>query len=141
MKWMEEALKELGDAVTEIPGPGSNKRIEEYHASTAGGESLDEVPWCASFVSWALARAGVESTRSKRARSYLDWGIPTSADLGAIVVLTRGTNPASGHVGFYVGKRNGVVYVLGGNQRDRVSVAKFMAFRVLAFRWPEGVSR
>lgn len=137
MKWLEEALKELGDGVHEIPGPESNPRVSEYHSVTAGGTSQDDVPWCASFVSWCLERASIQSTRSKAARSYLDWGVPTEPRFGAVTVLSRGSNPQSGHVGFYCGTRNGMIYLLGGNQGDRVSVARYPAHRLLAMRWKE----
>ena len=34
----------------------------------------DEVAWCAAFLGACLERAGIGSTRSLMARSYLGWG-------------------------------------------------------------------
>jgi hypothetical protein len=53
----------------------------------------DEVPWCAAAVGAPLERAGVPSTRSLMAKSYLQWVDPQSPpEVGAIAVFdTRPT--------------------------------------------------
>lgn len=129
--WMEVAIKELG--VSEVPGPGNNPRIVDYHRSTSSGPSDDEIPWCSSFVNFCFKQAGIKGTNSKAARSWLGWGYKiTYPVFGCVVVTSRGTNPAQGHVGFWVG--NGKI--LGGNQGDKVSIASFDRFRVLCYRLP-----
>lgn len=134
-EWLYVALLELGDGVAELPGDRNNPRVVEYHASTGLGASPDAVPWCSSFVNWCMKRVGIPRTKSAAARSWLNWGEPTDRP-GGVAVLTRGPNPAAGHVGFYLGEREGSLYLLGGNQGDRVSIAKFPVARLLGIRWP-----
>lgn len=134
--WMPFAWAELGQR--EIAGPASNPRIAGY-IRTIGqpGAATDSTAWCAAFVGACLASAGVDGTRSLLARSYLDWG--QSVDLpvpGAVAVLARGSDPASGHVGFVVGMTADRVVLLGGNQSDAVTVEAFPRSRILAFRLP-----
>jgi uncharacterized protein (TIGR02594 family) len=129
--WMKVARAELG--VAEDPS-GSHPRIEAYHASTNGGAADDAVPWCSSFVNFCVEAAGQAGTRSKAARSWMDWGRDAGDFVpGCIVVLKRGSAP-KGHVGFFAGFEAGRIKLLGGNQGDRVSVASFDVDRVLARR-------
>jgi hypothetical protein len=74
-----------------------------------------------------------------RARSWLTWGKPLEKPIpGCVVVLKRGNNPHQGHVGLYVQPgKDGTIYVLGGNQGDAVTIAKFRKSSVLGYRWPE----
>ena len=126
------AQKEIG--VKEIPGKGSNKRVEEYLAY--GGsknndvELSDSVPWCAGFVGWVIEKAlGIESSNNLMARSYERMGYRRVDDLpqpGDVVTMYRnGKKSGSGHVGFYVGQTKGGLLVLGGNQSDAVNVREF----------------
>lgn len=133
--WMDIARAEIG--VAEIIGPGDNPRIVAYHAKTSLHSKDDETPWCSSFVNWCLHKAGYLGTGSAAARSWTNWGSTKGRTPGAIVVLWRGSpDAATGHVGFLDRLDGDHVWLLGGNQGDRVSVAKFPLSRVLAFRWP-----
>ncbi|MCL4767755.1 MAG: TIGR02594 family protein [Hyphomicrobiaceae bacterium] len=104
----------------------------------AAGINIDPAvtPWCAAFANAVLGAQGIEGTGSLAARSFLNFGVPTDRPKpGDIVVLSRGNDPAKGHVGFFQGlDANGNVHVLGGNQGNAVSVATFAADRVLGFR-------
>jgi lysozyme family protein len=51
-------------------------------------------------------------------------------------VLSRGSDPALGHVAFLVGRMDDAVALLGGNQADSVSVALFPKSRLIGLRWP-----
>lgn len=138
-RWHEVATGELG--VQEIAGAAHNPRIVEYHGVTSLRATDDETPWCASFVGWCLAQAGLAHTGSAAARSYLGWGRPLDRPtLGCVVVFSRGSSPTAGHVGFYAGRApDGRILVLGGNQSNRVSVAPYPAASLLGWRWPSGV--
>jgi len=140
-EWLRIAAKELG--VSEKRG-GENPRILEYLraiprlADFPGLE--DEIPWCAAFVGWCLAQAGLKGSDSALARSYESWGVEAEAPTrGDIVVMWRG-NPlaTTGHVGFYLGDIGDFVIVLAGNQGDAVSVSLFPKGRVLGYRRPGG---
>ncbi len=134
--WMSIAWAELGEH--EIGGPATNPSIRALYRD-AGHASVtsDEVPWCAAFVGACLKRAGLSGTNSLLARSYLSWGrsilVPR---LGCVAVFSRGSNPAHGHVGFWVGETLDSILVLGGNQSDSVSVEPVARTRLLAYRWP-----
>lgn len=137
--WFEIAQSEIG--VREIVGRGDNPRIVEYHHSTtldAGSASLDETPWCSSFVNWCVERAGYAGTDSAWARSWLNWGVPTAQPtVGTIAIFTR---DGGGHVGFYVSENEGEVQVLGGNQRDAVNIAHYPKKDLLGYRNPHFTS-
>ena len=129
------ALKELG--VQEHIGIAHNPRILEYHQATSLKASSDEIPWCASFVNWCLREAGFNGTHSASARSFLDWGkdvLLEEAKQGDIVVFSRGSNPTFGHVGFYAGRTQTTINVLGGNQSNRVSLAAYPISKLLSLR-------
>jgi uncharacterized protein (TIGR02594 family) len=131
--WLDFALAELGQL--EVPGAGSNPRILDYLATTTIGDAGgDTTPWCAAFTGWCLERGGQPSTRSAAALSYATYGdrltIPV---LGCIAVLSR---EGGGHVGFYLDSHHNSVYLVSGNQGDRVSVASFFPDRILSYRWP-----
>lgn len=134
--WVQVARAELG--VAEYRGGEHNPRIVEYHGATRAGEAPDEVPWCSSFVNWCFLRAGIAGTGSKAARSWEQWGVDVDAPtVGCVVVLSRGPNPAHGHVGFYVGPgARGTLRLLGGNQGNRVSIQSYPLSRVLSYRVP-----
>lgn len=96
------------------------------------------VAWCAAFCGAHLARAGHASGKTLAARGFEDYGVKLDKPrLGCIVVMWRGSPKSwTGHVGFYVKEDATHVYVLGGNQSDAVTVAKFPKSRVLCYRWP-----
>lgn len=136
--WLLVARNESG--VREVPGKGMNARIKEYYKATRGAVPTDDaVPWCSAFVCWCLEQAGFTSTRSKAARSFLEYGnLVAEPRFGCIVVFSRGDpGSSSGHVGFYMGSAgDGQVWVLGGNQGNRVGVATRDMGRFLGARWP-----
>lgn len=127
--------------IAEIPGTANNPAVQWGFSLCKGfgPETPDEVPWCSAWAQIPAFLAGVERSESAAARSWLEVGTPVPLDEASIgwdiVVLSRGSNPAQGHVGYYAGRTpTGDVLLLGGNQNDRVSVAAFPAARVLGVR-------
>jgi uncharacterized protein (TIGR02594 family) len=136
--WMKRARSHVGEA--EIKGPRHNSKIVGWWDDIKASFRDDETPWCAGFVGAMLEQSGYKSTRSAAARSYMNWGRALSKPRqGCVVVFWRGSKSGwSGHVGFLAGiGSDGSLYVLGGNQSDQVSVAKFSQSRLLGYRWPE----
>lgn len=144
--WLQIARADALRGVLEQPGPNQNHpRILAMHAHCRLHATTDEVPWCSAAVSTWLDEAGRESTKSARARSYLNWGIhlPDPA-FGCIVVLKRGRGrqpgpevlDAPGHVGLLIDVIGDDVVVLGGNQSDSVCERPYKIERVLGYRWP-----
>ncbi len=138
--WLALAWADLG--VSETPGPQHTSRVLSYYADVGyPGVADDETAWCTAFLGSCLERAGIPSTRSLLARSYLDWGEPASAPLpGTIAVLSRGNDPSLGHVAFVVGGTPADLILLGGNQSDAVTVEVFPRTRLLALRWPSATT-
>lgn len=136
--WLATALRELG--VCETPGTRSTKRIDEYALATRGGvpPTGDETPWCSSFANWVLFQRGISGPRTKRARDWLAWGVPCDFVLGSLAVLSRGRDPNFGHVAFALYADVFDCWLLGGNQGDSVSIARYPRARVLGNRWPAG---
>jgi len=137
--WLAAAWIELGQR--EVRGSADNARIRAFFRDVGHPATLhDEVAWCAAFAGACLERAGFASTRSLMARSYLRWGQEIeSGHFGAVAVLSRGSDPSAGHVGFLLGETASHVMLLGGNQGDAVSVAAYPKTRLIGLRWPQTV--
>lgn len=134
-KIYDTAKEEMG--VAEIEGEEANPRILQYFAATGAHTHSDETAWCAAFVSFVLEKLGIPSTKSAWSRSYLTWGKALDRPVkGCVVVFTRPPDPAKGHVAFFVTEEADKVYVLGGNQGNRVTIAAYPKSRVLAYRGP-----
>lgn len=90
----------------------------------------DQTPWCAAFVNWCLMRSGKRGTRSASSGSFRCVGNetpePTTGDIA--VFKNVGEDEAcrgSGHVAFHVRNAGADIYVLGGNQSNRIKVSKY----------------
>ena len=132
--WYQLALKERG--VTEIFGEKHNERILEYHQASNLKATTDEVPWCASFVNWCMGEAGFYHMHSAAARSYLQWGAECAPYEGCVVVLKSGNSSWQGHVGFFVKQDKDHVWMLGGNQDNKVCIKPYLRSDVLSYRTP-----
>jgi uncharacterized protein (TIGR02594 family) len=125
--------------VAEYPAARHNPQILQFFGD-AGHSWVqdDETPWCAAFVGSVLAQCGIQGTSKLTARSYLDWGEPVDLDKaqkGDVVVFWRGSrNGWQGHVAFYSHQDAEHIYVLGGNQGNKVSIAPYKKERLLGIR-------
>jgi uncharacterized protein (TIGR02594 family) len=126
--------------ITEVHGSVDNPKIVEMFRVSGHPEIKDdETPWCAAFVGSCLRLSGYRSSGSLGARSYLRFGedLGDKAQRGCIVVFWRGDpNAATGHVAFYDRDDGDNIVVLGGNQSDAVTAARYPKSRVLGYRWP-----
>jgi len=128
----------------ELKGSADNPKIMEmYRAIGHTQVEHDEVAWCAAFVGCCLEKANVPSTRKLNARSYLVWGEKVAsveqAQEGDVVVFTRGARSDLGHVAFFLRAAGTQVEVLGGNQSDGVTIARYPKSRVIGIRRPLAV--
>jgi uncharacterized protein (TIGR02594 family) len=136
-----DARSKLG--THEAAGAGNNPTILGW-AKRLGIKVLgiiynaDSVPWCGVFVAACLDEADLASPPlAVRAMSWAAWGAnlrPERLAPRAVLVFER---QGGGHVGFYVGEDPEAYHVLGGNQDDRVSIARLAKARCVARRWPE----
>ncbi len=131
----------------EVPGSEDNPQVLAMLHLDAKWPEGDEVPWCSGFVNYIAWLLRLPRSKSLLARSWLDVGRPLEplgAEVGFdVVILRRGPHgvqsgpenrTAPGHVGFYAGQTGSLVYLLGGNQGNRVSVASYLKDRVLGVR-------
>lgn len=131
--WFALAANE--EDVAEFPH-GSNPRIVEYLATcndlSARKKADDSTAWCSAFVNWCVGLAGMSGTNSAAARSWAKWGVEDPAPTeGTIVVWKRFKGPdghlklVGGHVAFLLADEGERLYVLGGNQGDKVSRKRY----------------
>lgn len=136
-KMILEALKLFG--TMEKPGAANNPTILAW-AKEVGGDvadiyKADSIPWCGLFMAVVARRAGKEPPKHPLwALSWSAFGAKSPAPaLGDVLVFTRG---GGGHVGLYVGEDAFAFHVLGGNQSDRVCIARIAKARLYAARRP-----
>lgn len=132
--------------VKEVPGKTDNAMVVGMLRLDEAWPASDEVPWCSAFVNFVAWLLRLPRSKALSARSWLRVGVPVSlseAQVGFdVVVLKRGSGKqpgpevvdAPGHVGFYAGVEGPDVILLGGNQGDEVSLARYPMGRVLGVR-------
>ena len=124
--------------IKEIPGKDDNYQILSMLKLDNDWPEHDEVPWCSGFANYVAWLLRLPRSKSLMARSWLDVGIPIplkDAKAGYdVVILSRGTNPKAGHVGFFSSLMGPKIYLLGGNQSDTVCVSDYNRSRFLGAR-------
>lgn len=132
--------------VEEVEGMTSNPMVLAMLRLDASWPQDDATPWCSAFVNWIAWLLDLPRSKSLSARSWLLIGTPVPIEEAApgfdVVVLKRGSGhqpgvenlAAPGHVGFLAGWEGLDVLVLGGNQGNAVSVARFPRSQVLGIR-------
>lgn len=134
-KLIMTALKEYG--ISEILGQGTNPRVLEYFKES-GNEWVknDETAWCSAFISFLAKQCNLARSTRLNARSWLEVGIEIAKpEIGDVVILWRisKTSPF-GHVGLFVSEMGEYIFVLGGNQNNRVCIQAFLKSQVLGYR-------
>lgn len=129
------ALKYYGQEA--VAGENTNPIIEQFYKE-AGHNNIqgDDIPWCSAFMDAVHTEAGAPVSASLLARSWLEMGISTEEpELGDIVVLWRiSKDSIYGHVGLFISEDKGMVYILGGNQKNMVCIAPYSKNQVLGYR-------
>lgn len=123
LPWMAEARRHLGMQ------EGTRTADRLMRMNTAA------IPWCGAFVALCMSAMPVEPLPANPlwARNWMKFGRETGAAYGAVAVFRRGDG---GHVGFVAGHDESALFILGGNQSNRVSIAKIAKNRLLGYRWP-----
>ena len=133
---MELAFTQYG--IREIVGLMDNPEVLKYFQDLGFDASSlkDETAWCSAFVNWVARRSGLEYSKKLNARSWMEIGDDVVVPiLGDVVVLWRQSKTSwKGHVGFYVNHDEKNVYMLGGNQGNKVCIAPYSLNRVLTYR-------
>ncbi len=135
--WLEEAFKHIG--LSEIPGKNHNPTIINWLVDLKAWWKDDEAAWCGTYVGHCLKTSGTTPPKNwYRAKEYANYGSPCNLDsipFGAICVKSR---VGGGHVFFAVAEsRDGkIIYGLGGNQGNKVSIVSFNLSDINAVRFP-----
>jgi len=137
--WIAIAKEELG--VKELPGKPAAKRVLEYFKAAGHGYVVsDEVAWCSAFANFCMSEAGYSGTKSLAARSWLKWGHKVDPQPGAILIFKRGNSSWQGHVAFCLEVEKNHFVVVGGNQSNQVSIARYPKDRLLGARMPAAMA-
>jgi len=136
---MKDLLLELlsNYGLQEVSGPESNPDI------IAMGEDLgikidddSTLSWCSIALCYYAKKLGYEQPNSPAARSWLKMPIRVlKPSMGDIVVLWR-ESPQSwkGHVALFIRYDGDFVWLLGANQSNAITIAKFPKGRILGIR-------
>ena len=105
---------------------GLHERQDTKKIIKTVGVNPRSTPWCGAFIAAVHKRAGKDVPSGYlRAASWKRGGKKVSlkkARKGDVVVIrTRRGN----HVGFYAGKKDGRVLLLGGNQSNQVKISAY----------------
>lgn len=136
--WFEEAKRLLG--VREGQGALDNPQILDWAEDLDIQFPHDDIPWCGLFVAHCVGATLPDEPLPANplgARNWAKFGTESPAAPGAILVFWRvSQNSGKGHVGFYHSEDRTAYNVLGGNQGDRVSIARVAKSRLVAIRRP-----
>lgn len=135
--WVSIAHNEIGQK----EGVGTiNPRILEYFSATTLKTNSDKTHWCSAFANWVMQKAGFQGTKSAAAASWKSWSEGVNHGkpcYGALAVYKRGNN--GHHVGIVVGRKNGRIALLGGNQSNSVKITGYPD-EAIAYMLPKGVT-
>lgn len=146
--------------VHELPGGKHHPQIVAWLQRVAPWATADEVAWCSAFAYHAPFELSLVPAKpaavkcpttgamvgAAAARWWLSQGIPVEIDgahAGAdLVIFKRGTGTqpgpevysAPGHVAYYLERQGEFVRVLGGNQGNEVSIARYPISNILGIR-------
>lgn len=132
---IETALKYYGQSA--IAGPDTNPTVQEFYRQAGHVEVTgDETPWCSAFMIAVAKESGYPHSNSLLARSWLNTGIEVDTpELGDVVIFWRiAKEGLFGHVGIFISEDKGMLYVLGGNQKNSVCIEPFSKNQVLGYR-------
>jgi uncharacterized protein (TIGR02594 family) len=137
--WLKLARAELG--TMEHPGARNNPKVAAYFRDAGfPGIKTDSTAWCAGFAGAILHRAGIKPSGSLMARSYEAWGVRLKEPVLGCIATKKRAGRWQGHVGFVVAANKTKVFLLAGNQRNRVSIASFLRREITEYRWPSSVA-
>jgi uncharacterized protein (TIGR02594 family) len=129
---------DAADAAAEVPGAAAVLlEALRWRGRTAKQLGLPTQLWCADFMNFVLHKAGANGTKSRAARSFLQFGKKLDGPrVGAIAIMYR-AGPNSGHVGVVRGTDgDGNPIIVSGNHGNMVRQAVYPKGKVLAYVMP-----
>lgn len=132
-RMLVEAMKLYG--TYEVVGPKHSPVIMGWAKELGLKDYVnDEIAWCGLFQAIVAHRAGWPVVdRPLWAANWLNWGKKVDGEpmLGDVLVFIR---PGGNHVGQYVGEDADCYHVLGGNQKNGVTITRIKKSRLRGFR-------
>lgn len=140
--WMAEALSVQG-----LHEARDHAELSAWLRSD--GETVGDprnIPWCGDFVETAISLTIPDEILPTNPYLAASWatkfGVHCEPQYGAVMSFWRGS-PTSwkGHVAFYVAEDDEAYHVLGGNQRNTVSITRIGKGRLRpnGSRWPQSL--
>jgi uncharacterized protein (TIGR02594 family) len=129
---------DAAEAAAQVPGAaGVLLEALRWRGRTARQLGLPTKLWCADFMNFVLHKAGGKGTRSRAARSFLQFGKKLDGPrVGAIAIMYR-KGPNNGHVGVVRGTDGqGNPIVVSGNHGPTVTQSVYPKHKVLAYVMP-----
>lgn len=141
--WLREARRFMG--LTEVPGGTSNPVIIGWAKALGGWVANyftdDDIPWCGLFMAHVMGATLPRELLPSNPLSALAWGsFGRRLELPALGAVLSFSRSGGGHVGLYIGETDHEYRVLGGNQRNSVSLTWIDKGRLAAARWPSTVA-
>lgn len=124
-------------ATEAVPGGASNPLVLGFFQKAGHPEiKNDDTPWCAAFLDSIARQVGAPSTSSLLALDWLKIGHPIESPAFGDVVCFDWTKigESGGHVGLVVALFPTLIYVLGGNESNRVQISAYNPRAVAGFR-------
>lgn len=130
-----QGLQQYG--IAEVKGPRSNSTILGLIRRVFPKATDDsEIAWCSLWMNEVALNVCAERTGDATARSWLNVGLEVDKPMTGDAVIYWREKPDSwqGHVGIYICRIGNVIYTLGGNQANAVTISGYRADRVLGYR-------
>ena len=135
---MARSRSDAAEAAAQVPGAAAVLlEALRWQGKSARQLGLPTQLWCADFMNFVLRKAGGKGTKSRAARSFLQFGKKLDGPrVGAIAVLYR-KGPNNGHVGVVRGTDGqGNPIVVSGNHGNAVRQSTYPKGKVLAYVMP-----
>jgi len=138
LETISRSRADAADQAAQVPG-GASLLLEalRYRGANAKQLGLPTQLWCADFMNFVIRKAGANGTRSRAARSFLEFGKKLDGPrVGAIAILRRG-GPLNGHVGIVRGTDGqGNPILISGNSGNMVRQSAYPKEKVLGYVMP-----
>ena len=135
---MARSRTDAAEAAAQVPGAaGVLLEALRWRGRTAKQLGLPTKLWCADFMNFVLHKAGGKGTKSRAARSFLEFGKKLDGPrVGAIAIMYR-KGPNSGHVGVVRGTDGqGNPIIVSGNHGPTVTQSIYPKAKVMAYVMP-----